>query len=67
MLLRAPRAGRVHLHTDGLHPADLALTGVAPCPDLQAFVDAYVARRPQARVALIPEGPYVVPRLTAAT
>jgi len=65
MLLRAARAGRVHLHTDGLDEADAALTAVAPCPDPQAFVDAYVARRPQARVALIPEGPYVVPRVGA--
>ena len=63
LLLRAARDGRVHLHTDGLDEADLALTGVAPCPDLQGFVDAFVARRPRTRVALIPEGPYVVPLL----
>jgi lactate racemase len=63
MLLRALEAGRVHLHTDGLPAADLPLTGVAPCPDLQGFVDAFVAARGAARVALIPEGPYVVPRL----
>ena len=63
MLLRALAAGRVHLHTDGLQDGDLALTGVAPCPDLQGFVDAFVAHRGAARVALIPEGPYVVPRL----
>jgi lactate racemase len=63
MLLRALDAGRVHLHTDGLDAADLALTGVAACPDLQGFVDGFVARRGAARVALIPEGPYVVPRL----
>lgn len=64
MLLRALAAGRVHLHTDGLDDAELALTAVTPCPDLQAFVDAYVARRGAVRVALIPEGPYVVPRLS---
>ncbi|MFO8149918.1 MAG: hypothetical protein R6T93_06460, partial [Trueperaceae bacterium] len=63
MLLRALQAGRVHLHTDGLHAADLSLTGVEPCPDLQGFVDDLVARRGAVRVALIPEGPYVVPRL----
>jgi len=64
MLLRAARAGRVHLHSGGLDEAELTLTAVAPCHDPQAFVDAYVARRPGARVALIPEGPYVVPRVS---
>jgi len=63
MLLRAAGAGRVHLHSDGLDQADIALTAVTPCPDPQAFVDAYVARHPGARVALLPEGPYVVPRV----
>lgn len=63
MLLRTLATGRVHLHTDGLDAAELALTGVGPCPDVQVFVDAFVARRGAARVALIPEGPYVVPRL----
>jgi nickel-dependent lactate racemase len=61
MLLRALTAGRVHLHTDGVRAADASLTGVAPCPDLQGFVDDFVARRGDVRVALIPDGPYVVP------
>ncbi len=63
MLLRATRLGAVHLTTTGLDDEALALTGVLPCSDVQAFVEAYVRDRPAARVALIPEGPYVVPRL----
>ena len=63
MLLRAAGAGRVHLRSDGLDEVETALTGVTACPDLQGFVDGYVVRRPEARVALIPEGPYVVPRV----
>jgi lactate racemase len=63
MLLRAAGRWRVHLHTTGLDAGDVALTAVEACPDVQRFVDAFVARRPTARVALVPEGPYVVPRL----
>jgi lactate racemase len=63
MLLRAAGPWRVHLHTGGLDATELALTAVEACPDLQRFIEAFVARRPTARVALVPEGPYVVPRL----
>ncbi len=62
MLLLSTASARVHLATDGLDAHDLALTGVGRCDDVDAFVHAYVRRRPQARVALLPEGPYVVPR-----
>ena len=63
MMLRATRIGDVHLATDGLGEADVTLTGVRPCHDVQRFVEAYVRQRPDSRVALIPEGPYVVPRV----
>jgi lactate racemase len=64
MLLRATRHGAVHLEAPGLAPDEVALTGVRVCSDVQSFVESYLRRRPDARVALIPEGPYVVPRLT---
>ncbi len=63
MLLRATHIGNVHLASDGLSQADVALTGVRACSDVQHFVTEYVARHPDSRVALIPEGPYVVPRV----
>ena len=65
MLMRPTRLGRVHFHTSGIDPDDFHLTGVNRCDDLQAFLDAYLADRPDARVAVIPEGPYVVPLLAA--
>jgi lactate racemase len=63
MLLRATRVGAVHLWAPGLAAHDLTLTGARPCADPQGFVEAYVRQRPEASIALIPEGPYVVPRL----
>lgn len=63
MLLRAARLGHVHLYTDGLDDADHELTGVAWCTNPHEFVREFVARRPDARVALIPDGPYVLPLL----
>jgi lactate racemase len=66
MMLRATRIGSVHLATTGLDAEALALTGVEPCVDVQAFVTAFVRQRPDARIALIPEGPYLVPRRKAA-
>jgi lactate racemase len=63
MLLRATRVGAVHLWAPELPPADRHLTGVAWCEDVAAFVDRFSDVRPGARVAVLPEGPYVVPRL----
>ena len=61
MQLRPMRAGTVHLYTDGLAPADRALTGVNMTESLADTVAKSAARHGDARVAVIPEGPYVVP------
>ena len=61
MQLRPMRAGTVHLFTDGLAPADRALTGVNMTESLADTVARSAARHGDARVAVIPEGPYVVP------
>jgi lactate racemase len=63
MLLRATRIGAVHLWAPGLPRADRHLTGVAWCEDVAGFVADFLRSRPEARVAVLPEGPYVVPRL----
>ena len=65
MLLKALRAGRVHLYSDGLTPADRAITGVETTGSVADAVLASVARSGDCRVAVVPEGPYVIP--TAAT
>jgi hypothetical protein len=55
------RAGQVQLYTTGLDAAALALTGVGLAPSVAHAVVANVAACGDRRVAVIPEGPYVVP------
>lgn len=61
MQLKPMRRGQVHLFTDGLSPSDRALTGVSVTADVAATVRRSVARTGDRAVAVIPEGPYVVP------
>jgi hypothetical protein len=61
MQLKPMRAGRVHLYAGGLAPADHPLTGVHMVGSAAEAVYASVARSGVRRVAVIPEGPYVVP------
>lgn len=66
MQLKPMRAGRIRLFTTGLPPEDLPLTGVEPAPDLRAAVAEAVSASGDVDVAVIPEGPYVVPLARAA-
>lgn len=66
MLLRATTRGRVHLWAADLPSADRPWTAVGWCPDADALLADVLRARPGARVALIPEGPYVVPRVAPA-
>jgi hypothetical protein len=61
MQLKATRAGRVHLFTRGLTEGDRALTGVRPVASPEAAVLESVRETGDRRVAVVPEGPYVVP------
>ena len=61
MQLKPMRLGAIHLYTDGLGRAERPLTGVEVIPSVSAAVAASVARTGDPRVAVIPEGPYVVP------
>ncbi len=63
MQLKPMQKCRIHLYTDGLTDADHALTGVGRIPDLPAFLGELLEKGDPRRVAVIPEGPYVVPRL----
>jgi hypothetical protein len=66
MQLKPMRAGRIQLFTTGLTPEDLKVTGVKAVRDLSAAVAEAVARHGDPEVAVIPEGPYVVPLARAA-
>jgi nickel-dependent lactate racemase len=61
MQLKPLRAGAVHLYSTGLRGEDRALTGVRIAESVEAAVLESVRRTGDPRVAVIPEGPYLVP------
>ena len=62
MQTRSLARGRISLFTEGLSTPDRALTGVNHVQSVEDAVAESVARHRDPRVAVIPEGPYVVPR-----
>ena len=63
MQLRAQRGNRVQLFTDGLSEAELDLTAVQRVHDVGEAIASGIIRARDSRVAIIPEGPYVVPHV----
>jgi nickel-dependent lactate racemase len=63
MQLRPMRVGRVGLYTNGLSEEDAALTGVDRIIDVTSAISESITRHADPHVAIIPEGPYVVPTL----
>jgi lactate racemase len=61
MQLKSMRAGHVQLYTTGLDDAERHLTGVETIASVDAAVTAALARAGDPALAVIPEGPYVVP------
>ena len=61
MQLKPMRKANIHLFTTGLPQADHALTGVTLTDSVEQAVARSVARTGDRAVAVIPEGPYVVP------
>ena len=61
MQLKPMRHGRVQLFSTGLALADRALTAVHVVDDLTAAVQASMDRTGDRGVAVIPDGPYVIP------
>lgn len=61
MLVKALRAGQVHLFSEGLSTVDWLATGVKEIDSVPSAVAASVERSGNSRVAVIPEGPYVIP------
>jgi nickel-dependent lactate racemase len=66
MQLKPLRQGGVELYSRGLPRRDRALTGVDVVDDLTAAVARSIARSGDPHVAVIPDGPYVVPYLADA-
>jgi nickel-dependent lactate racemase len=61
MQLKPMRAGSVHLFAGGLGPVERGLTGVGVVDQVQETIERCVAQSGDASLAVIPEGPYVVP------
>jgi len=61
MQLKSMRVGRVRLYTTGLDENDRALTGIDTVPSIDAALADALAAAHDASLAVIPEGPYVVP------
>ncbi len=61
MQLKSMRLGRVQLYTKGLDPEEQRITGVEIIESLDDAVAQSVRRSGDRAVAIIPEGPYVIP------
>jgi len=59
------RAKRIALYSEGLTGDEVGGYLLEPVPDVQSYLDRFVAERPAARIAIIPEGPYVITRLAS--
>ena len=65
MQLKPMRVGEVQLYCPGMSKEDQKLTGVKMIADLQRAVVEAIERVGDAEVAVIPEGPYLVPFASA--
>lgn len=63
MQLKPMERARIHLVTHNLSPRERQLVGVPVWDSLEACLAACLKRSPDRAIAVIPEGPYVVPRL----
>ncbi|MDA0658133.1 MAG: nickel-dependent lactate racemase [Planctomycetota bacterium] len=61
MQLKAMAAGRIHLFAEGLRESDRLATGVNVIANVSQAVQDIVASKRDRAIAIIPEGPYVVP------
>lgn len=61
MQLKPMKAGSVHLYSDGLAAGDRGLTGVHLIESVRETLERCVEQSGDNAVAVIPEGPYVVP------
>ena len=63
MQLKAQRIGRVKLKSDGLNEEDRTLTGVEMIDSVEEGIEEALRHSGERVLAVIPEGPYVVPKL----
>ncbi len=61
MQVKAMKRANIYLYTEGLTKEERSITGVSLIPSPVAAIMDSVARHRDNRIAVIPEGPYVVP------
>jgi len=61
MQLKPMRVGEIELYSDGLSDDDFAVTGVTRIDSVTDAIARSIAKHGDADVAIVPEGPYVVP------
>jgi lactate racemase len=61
MQLKPMRVGTVKLYSSGLSAEQRALTGVDAVPSIEEAIAQSVRRTGDKKIAVVPEGPYVVP------
>jgi nickel-dependent lactate racemase len=61
MQAKAMRVARIHLYAPSLSPQAAQLTGVHCIPSIAHALHEIVTRKSNPHVAIIPEGPYVIP------
>jgi lactate racemase len=61
MQLRTTKVSDVHLFTNGLSNDDGSITGVHRISSVELALAESIARHGESNVAIVPEGPYVVP------
>jgi nickel-dependent lactate racemase len=66
MQLKPMRLGRIRLYTTGLDEEEKRITGVETIASLDDAVAESIVRHGDPAVAVIPEGPYVVPVYASA-
>jgi nickel-dependent lactate racemase len=66
MQLKVAKVGKIHLYSGCLCDTDKQLTGVVHVDSLADAIQQSVNEFGDKRVAVIPEGPYVIPRCVAA-
>ena len=62
MLLKPMRIGQIQLYTTGLSSEELRITCVESVQSVDQAIASSIARYKDPSIAIIPEGPYVVPR-----
>jgi hypothetical protein len=65
MQLKPMRVGSVHLYSEGLDAQSVGLTGVQNMGSVPDAIRASIERSGDRHIAVIPEGPYVVPTYAA--